>query len=278
MKKCIVAVLITLALPSLVFGQTKSQTPSRPSSSGTPGRAIESALKKLDRDWFDAMARQDTLALGRLMADDYFATSHEGLTRTKADTIEQVKSGTLKIESLGADAQKVRVMGTTAIITGEAKVNGQREVNYISVWVNRLGRWRIATWQSTTHPHLSRMLARGKVMTTESGLRYIDLVVGTGQNPQRGQSVSVHYTGTLEDGTQFDSSVGSGGPIEFPIGVGRVIKGWDEGLLTMKIGGKRILIIPSNLGYEANGASQGRRCVIPPNATLIFEIELVGVK
>src|SRR5438132_793176 len=179
MKRTFIAALIAFALASTAFGQTKSKVPSRPTSSGTPGLATASALKKLERDWFDAMAHQDTLALGRLMTDDYFAINHEGLTSTKADTIEQVKSGTLKIEASNADAQKLRVMGTTAVITGQAKVNGQREINYTSVWVNRLGRWRITSWQSTAFTHLSKTLARGKVMTTESGLRYIDLVVGT---------------------------------------------------------------------------------------------------
>lgn len=126
MKRTLVAALIAFALASTAFGQTKGKTPSRSTASVTPGLATASALKKLERDWFDAIARQDTLALGRLMADDYLATNHEGLTSVKADLIEQVKSGALKIEASSADAQKVRVMGTTAIITGQAKVNGQR--------------------------------------------------------------------------------------------------------------------------------------------------------
>src|SRR5436853_2201772 len=187
MKQTLVAALIALALASVTFGQTKSQTSNRPSPSGTLGRATGSALKKLEHDWFDAIARQDTLALSRLMTDDYSATNHEGLTSTKADAIEQVKSGTLKIEVSSTDAQKMRVMGTTAIITGQAKVNDQREVSYISVWVNRLGRWRITAWQSTAFTHLSKIISRGKVITTASGLRYIDLVAGTGQSPQKGQ-------------------------------------------------------------------------------------------
>ena len=89
--------------------------------------------------------------------------------------------------------------------------------------------------------------------------------------------MSVHYTGWLENGTQFDSSRGldRGQPLEFPIGVGRVIKGWDEGVMTMKVGGKRKLIIPPDLGYGASGAGRGR---IPPNSTLIFEVELLGVR
>lgn len=114
----------------------------------------------------------------------------------------------------------------------------------------------------------------GEEITTTSGLKYIDIVVGAGESPQRGQMVTVHYTGTLENGTKFDSSVDRGQPFVFPIGVGKVIKGWDEGVMTMRIGGKRKLIIPSELGYGATGAGG----IIPPNATLIFEVELLGVK
>ena len=115
--------------------------------------------------------------------------------------------------------------------------------------------------------------AEGKEVTTSSGLQYIDLKVGTGATAQAGQTVSGHYTGWLENGKKFDSSVDRGQPFSFPLGAGRVIKGWDEGVQGMKVGGKRKLIIPSNLGYGARGAGG----VIPPNATLIFEVELLGV-
>lgn len=113
----------------------------------------------------------------------------------------------------------------------------------------------------------------GKEVTTSSGLQYIDLKIGTGATAQVGQTVSVHYTGWLENGKKFDSSLDRGQPFSFPLGAGRVIKGWDEGVQGMKVGGKRKLNIPSNLGYGARGAGG----VIPPNATLIFEVELLGV-
>ena len=113
-----------------------------------------------------------------------------------------------------------------------------------------------------------------KMMTTDSGLKYVDEVVGTGAAPTRGKQVTVHYTGTLENGTKFDSSVDRKQPFKFIIGVGQVIKGWDEGVMSMKVGGKRKLVIPANLGYGARGAGG----VIPPNATLLFDVELLDVQ
>ncbi|HAC64471.1 MAG TPA: peptidylprolyl isomerase [Cyanothece sp. UBA12306] len=111
-------------------------------------------------------------------------------------------------------------------------------------------------------------------VTTDSGLKYVDLVEGTGESPTRGKTVTVHYTGTLENGQKFDSSRDRGQPFSFKIGVGQVIKGWDEGVMSMKVGGRRQLTIPPDLGYGARGAGG----VIPPNATLIFDVELLGVK
>ena len=111
-------------------------------------------------------------------------------------------------------------------------------------------------------------------ITTPSGLKYTDLETGQGTEAQGGKTVSVHYTGWLENGTKFDSSKDRGTPFSFALGGGQVIRGWDEGVAGMKVGGKRRLTIPADLGYGARGAGG----VIPPNATLIFEVELLGVK
>ena len=114
---------------------------------------------------------------------------------------------------------------------------------------------------------------------TPTGLQFEDTVAGTGASPKTGQTCVMHYTGWLfengaKKGKPFDSSVDRGQPFEFPIGQGRVIQGWDEGVATMKVGGKRTLVIPPSIGYGARGAGG----VIPPNATLLFEVELLGVK
>ena len=118
----------------------------------------------------------------------------------------------------------------------------------------------------------------GKTMTTASGLQIIDDVVGTGASPKPGQTCVMHYTGWLYEngkkGKKFDSSVDRNEPFEFPIGRGRVIAGWDEGVATMKVGGKRTLIIPPELGYGARGFPGA----IPPNATLILDVELLSIK
>ncbi len=110
-------------------------------------------------------------------------------------------------------------------------------------------------------------------VTTASGLRYVDLVEGSGPSPVVGDRVEVHYTGWLENGTKFDSSVDRREPFVFPLGLSRVIKGWDEGVATMKTGGKRRLVIPPQLGYGDRGAGR----VIPPGATLVFEVELLRI-
>jgi peptidylprolyl isomerase len=131
---------------------------------------------------------------------------------------------------------------------------------------------------ATLNPTTAAAQAAGKTMTTSTGLQITDTTVGTGATPKTGQICVMHYTGWLYEngvkGKKFDSSVDRGQPFEFPLGRQQVIAGWDEGVATMKVGGKRTLIIPPALGYGARGAGG----VIPPNATLMFDVELLGVK
>jgi FKBP-type peptidyl-prolyl cis-trans isomerase len=117
-------------------------------------------------------------------------------------------------------------------------------------------------------------MSEAKTTTTSTGLKYEDVKQGTGEEAKTGKTVSVHYTGWLTDGKKFDSSKDRGQPFEFPLGGGRVIKGWDEGVQGMKVGGVRKLTIPASLGYGSRGAGG----VIPPDATLVFEVELLGVR
>jgi peptidylprolyl isomerase len=112
-------------------------------------------------------------------------------------------------------------------------------------------------------------------VTTPSGLKYVDMQVGQGASPRAGQTVIVHYTGWLTDGKKFDSSVDRGQPFNFKLGAGQVIKGWDEGVATMHIGGKRRLVIPPGLAYGSRDVGNG---LIPPNSTLVFDVELLGVQ
>ena len=123
-------------------------------------------------------------------------------------------------------------------------------------------------------PDAPREVDEEDLLTTESGLKYYDFETGDGPTAETGQTVAVHYTGWLEDGTKFDSSLDRGQPFVFELGAGQVLQGWDQGVAGMKVGGQRQLVIPPDLGYGAQGAGG----VIPPDATLVFEVELVEIQ
>lgn len=277
MKRIFLILLLTLLAASASFGQAKSKrtTPAGPSKAGTPLTASATTqLKKLEREWFDAIVKNDDVALNRIFADDFMATNSDGSIVTKAEMIEMLTTGKINLDEIKSEEFKLRLYGATAIVTGRSTyIRGGKTLgssSHTEVWVKRAGLWKAVSWVSIP---IKASVLGAKAVTTASGLKYEDIVVGTGASPQVGQEVTVHYTGTLEDGTKFDSSLDRGQPFKFKIGIGQVIKGWDEGVSTMKVGGKRKLVIPPQLGYGARGAGG----VIPPNATLVFEVELLNV-
>ncbi|KAB8329943.1 FKBP-type peptidyl-prolyl cis-trans isomerase [Scytonema tolypothrichoides VB-61278] len=155
-----------------------------------------------------------------------------------------------------------------------AQISGNKQDIAVATQLTETTPAPIQVQENNTLIASKKNMSDANVVTTPSGLKYTELKEGTGATPKTGQTVVVHYTGTLENGTKFDSSRDRGQPFSFKLGVGQVIKGWDEGLSTMKVGGRRQLIIPSDLGYGARGAGG----VIPPNATLIFDVELLKVQ
>jgi len=248
---------------------------------------IEAELKQLERAWFDALVESDMTTLNQIMAEDFLAMGNDGSFVTKSEMIELISSGKLKLNQIKTDEFKLRVYGSTAVITGRATYieNQQkpRQNSHIEIWVRRPStsgkiRWQAVSYTST--PFGKQSIARsansstgGREVGNEAELIFEEIVEGTGPSPQPGQEVTVHYTGTLENGAKFDSSLDRGKPFTFKIGVGQVIKGWDQGVMTMKVGGKRKLIIPPHLGYGSRGVGP-----IPPNSTLIFEVELLNVR
>ncbi len=269
----ILAALLAVAILSPAYAQTKGRKP-RPGAGPRQAVNEEQALLKLQQEWIAAIRRRDAGVLGTLIADDYVGINQEGIVGDKKQGIEPALASAPSREPIVAENQKVRFYGNTAIITGQLIHGGVRRINFTQVWAKRLGRWQIVSWQGTQISNMTKLSEENGTVTTASGLKYIDVVEGKGESPKAGQQVTVHYTGRLEDGTKFDSSLDRGEPFTFTIGVGKVIRGWDEGVITMKVGGKRRLIIPAHLGYGPRGAGG----VIPPNATLLFEVELLGFK
>ncbi len=168
---------------------------------------------------------------------------------------------------------RVGVMLVCVVVLVVAQITGEKQNTVIAAPLSQ---------QVTTNPTqnsnviasatMSNLESNENLITTPSGLKYKELQEGTGVTPEKGQTVTVHYTGTLTDGSKFDSSRDRNQPFSFTIGAGQVIKGWDEGLSTMKVGGRRQLVIPPELGYGTRGIGP-----IPPNSTLIFDVELLKV-
>lgn len=271
MRACITMWLMLL-LASTCIAQSKQNNASR-SRQARPSTSSPQTLKDIEHQWLEAVKTRDSATLNRILDDQFASTGDDGQVVNKSQFIAATTTA-IKLDSYNFDEINVRIIGDTAVVSGLLTVrlsvagkDSSGAFRYTDTFVRRLGRWRAVASHSTRMPPQS--------VTTASGLKYVDLVVGTGPTPQRGQTVVVHYTGTFENGSKFDSSLDRGEPLSFPIGMSRVIRGWDEGLMTMKVGGKRRLIIPPGLAYGERGAGGG---VIPPNATLIFEVELLNIK
>lgn len=272
MKRFGFVIFLIVMSSAITLGQTRGKTTSKGRETRSANAVSEQSLRAAERQWMEAFKNRDKEALNRILDDQFVFTDAEGHVSNKAEYIENA-TRVIKIESYSMQDTTVRVFGDTGVVTGrwigKLTIDGKavtEDVRYTDTFVRRLGRWRVVASQDTKVPP--------EQVTTSSGLKYVELVIGTGASPQPGQMVTVHYTGTLEDGTKFDSSLDRGQPFTFPIGTARVIKGWDEGIMTMKIGGKRKFIIPPDLAY----GTRGRLPVIPPSATLIFEVELLGIK
>ena len=279
MKRIFTIVLFITFTVTLATAQSRSRRAGG-SRAGATAVSAEQGLMDAERRWAESLKSRDQQAISRMLADDFIFTAADGKVYDKAQYLASMAS--VEVESPKLDDLAARVSGTAGVVTGlctgKTTTKDQNAVvalRFTNTYIKRAGRWIVlAAHETRISPISPKEKAMDSAVSTPSGLKYIDEVVGTGVSPQPGQMVTVHYTGTLTDGTKFDSSLDRGQPFTFQIGVGRVIRGWDEGVMSMKVGGKRRLIIPPQLGYGARGAGG----VIPPNATLLFEVELISVQ
>jgi FKBP-type peptidyl-prolyl cis-trans isomerase len=265
MKKIL---LLTLSLAIFSLSLSAQKKPTKKSV-----KAV-SPVTQLQAQLLDALKAQDEKQANSLLATNVEWVGVDGGTVSKIQLLAKLKKYSINISKL--ENQKIRSVGGATLLSAEAVIDNKKPVHFLAVWSSRAGVMQLNSLHMTNLNSIAsivRKVAGGKkVITTDSGLQYIDTEVGTGESPTAGQTVKVHYTGKLPNGEVFDSSVG-GQPFEFPIGRSRVIKGWDEGVMSMKVGGKRTLIVPSDLGYGSSGNGP-----IPPNATMIFDVELLGIK
>ena len=239
-------------------------------------------ILRAEQRWLKALVTNDRAAIKELLTDDFVMVDHDGTPVTKTDVMDRLIERNANVGEFDLRDSRVRFYNGVAINTARMTFRNEREklmeTTLTEVWVRAKGRWQLASVESLPalaegqlKPH--NPLLPGPEVLTSSGLRYEDLSPGSGVTPSPGQTVVVHYTGTLLNGTKFDSSRDRNQPFEFKIGVGQVIKGWDEGVMSMMFRGKRKLIIPPSLGYGFRNMG-----VIPPNSTLVFEVELLEVK
>lgn len=285
--------VIGISVPLLA----QSKTPAKPAGSTmrTPaGRNVNGSaaarqrtsptadILQAEQRWLKALLTNDRVTVKELLTDDFVMIDHDGKLVTKTDFVDRLTERRTNGGEFDLRDSRVRLYSGSAINTARLTFRNDRErlveTTLTEVWVRVKGRWLLASVESL--PALAdgqlkpyNPLLPGREVLTGSGLRYEDTLPGSGARPGPGQTAVVHYTGTLLNGTKFDSSRDRNQPFEFKIGMGQVIKGWDEGVMSMAIGGKRKLVIPPSLGYGYRNMG-----VIPPNSTLVFEVELLEIK
>lgn len=275
----------------LASAQTKPAPRKGTAGAGTraPGRSLPTRgarpadeILQAEQRWIKGITQNDTTIIRDMLTDDFILTDHDGARLTRADILTRMAESRSRFGQIEFVEPKVRLYPGMAINNvrlvfknGEEKLS---EVSLTEVWTKVKGSWRLAAVDSL--PALPEgqlkapnLLLPSREVITRTGLRYEDLSPGSGPTPTRGQTVVVHYTGRLLNGQKFDSSLDRNRPFEFRIGEGQVIRGWDEGVMSMMIRGKRKLIIPPHLGYGSRDLG-----VIPPNSTLVFEVELLEIK